>query len=134
MKHKPFNYLASNYWELSRTIEHLNEVGKATKVNYDRYVKSDLFEKRKESYLNYTDYHCQICGKELHKGATLHHMRYKNDWGMSLVGRERINDVCVIHSNCHHNYHLSESLNKQINSGSWYMFPILPTTQSADAW
>jgi hypothetical protein len=112
----------------------MNEFGKATKVNYYGYIKSDLFEKRKEAYLGYTDNHCQICGGPINKGAALHHMQYKNEWGMSIVGRERINDVVVCHSLCHHNYHLSESLNKTIDSGSWSMFPIASMTQSIDAW
>ena len=129
-----FNYLANNHYELSRHIQRMNDAIGNCKVNYERYIKSKLWDERTKAYMDYTDNTCQICGGKIPWGGVLHHMRYKNEWGMNIVGRESINDLIVCHSGCHRNYHLSESLQKFIDSGSWNRYPILPSTSSAEYW
>jgi len=120
-----------NYHALSNVVSRCNA---CPMLPHSKYTKSKQWEVRRQAYLTYTGNTCQICGNYIPSNAALHHMTYTGSYGQQIVCREQVNDVLICHSSCHSNYHLSESLHKPIDTGSFAMYPIKPYAPKDDEW
>lgn len=54
---------------------------------------------------------CEDCGEAFH--LELHHLRYRDDWGESIRGKETEGDLVSLCRECHHQRH------RDINGEFW---------------
>lgn len=66
---------------------------------YRQYLKTDHWEKLRKRFVRRAGYQCQICGSNIN--LQVHHKRYMNKDGTSILFNERGKDLQVLCSVCH---------------------------------
>src|SRR5207249_1497086 len=83
-----------------RGVVHRWDTTLMASTEYLLYIKSALWRSRAESMKKLYEYHCAVCGldwKLRQKGRLdCHHVRYWDDNGNSLLGREAKPDLCPL--------------------------------------
>lgn len=97
---------SGSYAEFSSSIANLND-SIIVYVDYNKYIKSALWEKRVEIYKQYYGPICQLHHRKTTKGLCLHHRHYRNN-----IGHEELDDVILICKKCHARLHKEEIENR----------------------
>ena len=86
-------------------------MGKQHTKEYDNYIRSDVWQNKREERLKIDNNKCVMCGRTADRcrnGLQCHHVRYYRD-GQSILGQEDpLKDLCSLCSPCHqklHNYY-----------------------------
>lgn len=66
--------------------------------NYNKYIHSSAWRRKRERVLKRDHYKCRKCGKRNCR-LEVHHLTYKN------FGDEPLNDLITVCSRCHHKIH-----------------------------
>lgn len=66
-------------------------------VDYDSYMQSDEWSKKREERLRLDSYRCRVCGST--SDLDVHHLTYQR------FGNEDINDLVTLCRNCHQEQH-----------------------------
>lgn len=75
------------------------------KLDYDAYLKSDLWKKNKTYALKRAGYKCQLCGSAMN--LHVHHITYEN------LGMEEDEDLLVVCKKCHEKLHEKDIYNRR---------------------
>jgi len=122
--------------------------GKRVWADYGDYLKSKEWSLKREEFIPGKS--CEVCGTG--KGLVLHHLRYKDDKGASILGREGEMDLVVLCWDCHTRLHnkygrgasfgFEEMLEEQVNLGDeglnhfmyieGFEYPIVLSKESRD--
>lgn len=70
-----------------------------TKESYLRYLRSPHWRAFKQRYFKTYEYKCSVCSAR--HFLELHHLRYRDRFGRSILGREKLTD-CVYLCPKHH--------------------------------
>ena len=70
---------------------------------YNEYLKTNHWKSRKFKKLWQVNGQCQECGDKT--GLQVHHVRYKDNNGNSVLYRERMRDLIVLCDTCHKKIH-----------------------------
>jgi len=83
------------------------------RVNYEAYIQSAEWQKRREVALARAAYRCQLCCTT--KGLNVHHNTYAN------LGNERPEDLVCLCKKCHDVYHVKrdERTKKKLRKEKW---------------
>jgi predicted HNH restriction endonuclease len=73
---------------------------------YSDYLKTGHWLAIKKKKLRQTRFMCEECGGK--ERLQVHHKRYKNNKGKSILYNERMRDLIVLCENCHKRIHLLE--------------------------
>ena len=79
---------------------------KDRKVNYDKYIKSPSWERRKRELFesqSVTEPKCEVCCST--QSIQVHHNTYKN-----VYAREKDSDLTILCQDCHHHFHSNRKL------------------------
>ena len=71
-------------------------------TEYDRYMRSDAWSKKRAERLELDNNSCVMCGRTLEqiKSIQVHHITYKN------LGNENVlEDICTLCGSCHKKIH-----------------------------
>ena len=82
-------------------------------MNYGDYLQSDYWKKRRNIFISQTHKRCFICRNRNINSLEVHHKRYKNKRGQSILYNERHQDFRLLCHVCHtkiHKYGLDEVL------------------------
>jgi 5-methylcytosine-specific restriction endonuclease McrA len=77
-------------------------------MNYQNYLQSDEWKKRRGKALTYWGHRCAICNSG--KYLDVHHRTYAN------IGKEKMTDLIVLCRKCHTLYHDKLPTRKAFNS------------------
>lgn len=67
--------------------------------NYEKYLSSKEWKKKREDIAKKRNYICEKCNKYIEKGYHIHHKNYKN------FGNEKDEDLLFLCENCHNETH-----------------------------
>lgn len=70
--------------------------------DYQEYLESAEWKKKREAALHRCR-ECVVCGNETH--LVVHHLRYKNSKGKSILGKETKKDLVTLCWDCHTKLH-----------------------------
>lgn len=101
---------ARNNWiskNLDLACEYVNTItAKYEQANgwntYQEYLNSGIWKQQKAKFLS-NDSKCARCGRTTK--LVLHHLRYKDENGKSVLGRETKDDLVVLCWDCHNELH-----------------------------
>ena len=71
-----------------------------SRMDYKDYLKHPRWKKVRQKRLEFDDYKCVVCHRDMHgEPYETHHLSY------ALLGRERIRDVITLCPSCHQTFH-----------------------------
>ena len=84
--------------------------------NYQEYLKSDTWQRKRKAVLKRDNYLCKHCQKK--KAQDVHHKTYDN------VGREPLSDLVSLCRECHEKQHIRNSksefdLDREYEENEW---------------
>ena len=104
------------------TIEETNEkfhkkYPQAEKQNYNRYLRTKKWKKKRAKILKRAKYKCEIC--KVNRAWQVHHTTYKN------IYNETVKDLIAVCEICHkdsHNLLTEEEMDREVNNmfSRWY--------------
>ena len=89
--------------------------------SYDEFLTSPEWKAIRSKVLERAERRCQVCNSK--KSIQIHHRVYKCEWG-----KENLNDLIALCSNCHSLFHHVESENKPSQSSTKKSYQNKPKT------
>lgn len=81
-------------------IIHLYIKWTGKRIDYDKYLNSKHWKRIRTKIIKRADYHCQLCGT--YRGTfNVHHNRYYDNKGNSILFHEKPSDLIYVCSKCH---------------------------------
>lgn len=85
-------------------IIHLYIKWTGKRIDYDWYLTTKHWKRIRKKAIKNADYHCQLCGTYRGK-FNVHHNRYYDSGGNSILFNEKKSDVIYVCERCHKTIH-----------------------------